>query len=60
VDWRIDVVRLLTGFVLGMVATVLLGAAGVYTYFKRGMAPVAASAPGSEPGQAGANAPPVQ
>jgi thiosulfate dehydrogenase len=37
-------VRLLTGFVLGMVATVLLGAAGVYTYFKRGMAPVATSA----------------
>ncbi len=37
--------RLLTGVVLGVVATVLLGAAGVYTYFERGMAPVAASAP---------------
>ena len=36
--------RVLTGFVLGVIATVLLGAGGVYTYFKRGMAPVATSA----------------
>jgi thiosulfate dehydrogenase len=37
--------RLLTGFVLGVLTTVLLASAGVYTYFKRGMAPVATSAP---------------
>ena len=37
--------RLLTGFVLGVLATVLLASAGIYTYFKRGMAPVATSAP---------------
>jgi thiosulfate dehydrogenase len=37
--------RLLTGFVLGVLATVLLASAGVYTYFSRGMAPVATSAP---------------
>ncbi len=37
--------RLLTGFVLGVLATVLLASAGIYTYFGRGMAPVATSAP---------------
>ena len=37
--------RLLTGFVLGVLATVLLAWAGIYTYFGRGMAPVATSAP---------------
>ncbi len=37
--------RLLTGFVLGVVATVLLASAGIYIYFARGMAPVATSAP---------------
>ena len=37
--------RLLTGFVLGVLATVLLASAGVYAYFARGMAPVATSAP---------------
>jgi mono/diheme cytochrome c family protein len=37
--------RLLTGFVLGVLATVLVASAGIYTYFKRGMAPVATSAP---------------
>jgi len=37
--------RLLTGFVLGVLATVLLASAGIYTYFARGMAPVATSAP---------------
>ena len=37
--------KLLTGFVLGVLATVLLASAGIYTYFKRGMAPVATSAP---------------
>ena len=37
--------RLLTGFVLGVLTTVLLASAGIYTYFKRGMAPVATSAP---------------
>jgi len=37
--------RLLEGFVLGVLATVLLAAAGIYAYFERGMAPVATSAP---------------
>jgi len=37
--------RLLTGFILGVVATVLLASIGIYTYFERGMAPVATSAP---------------
>jgi thiosulfate dehydrogenase len=37
--------RLLTGFVLGVLATALLASAGIYTYFERGMAPVATSAP---------------
>lgn len=37
--------RLLTGFVLGVLATMLLASAGIYTYFARGMAPVATSAP---------------
>jgi thiosulfate dehydrogenase len=37
--------RLLTGFVLGVIATVLLASAGIYTYFARGLAPVATSAP---------------
>jgi thiosulfate dehydrogenase len=36
--------RLLTGFVLGVLTSVLLASAGIYTYFKRGMAPVATSA----------------
>jgi thiosulfate dehydrogenase len=36
--------RVLTGFVLGVLATVLLAVAGVYVYFGRGMAPVATSA----------------
>jgi mono/diheme cytochrome c family protein len=36
--------RLLTGFVLGVLATVLLASAGTYTYFERGLAPVATSA----------------
>jgi mono/diheme cytochrome c family protein len=33
------------GFVLGVVLTLLLGAAATYVYFARGMAPVATSAP---------------
>jgi thiosulfate dehydrogenase len=37
--------KLLTGFVLGALATVLLAFGGVYLYFGRGMAPVATSAP---------------
>jgi thiosulfate dehydrogenase len=37
--------KLLTGFVLGVLATVLFASAGIYTYFKRGLAPVATSAP---------------
>jgi thiosulfate dehydrogenase len=37
--------RVLTGFVLGVLATMLLALAGVYTYFGRGLAPVATSAP---------------
>ncbi len=37
--------RVLTGFVLGVLASVLLAVAGVYVYFGRGMAPVATSAP---------------
>jgi mono/diheme cytochrome c family protein len=36
--------RLLTGFVLGVLATVLLAVAGAYVYFGQGMAPVATSA----------------
>ena len=36
--------RLLTGFVLGVGATVLLAVAGAYVYFGRGMAPVATAA----------------
>jgi thiosulfate dehydrogenase len=37
--------RVLTGFVLGVLVTVLLAVAGVYAYFRLGMAPVATSAP---------------
>jgi thiosulfate dehydrogenase len=37
--------KLLTGFVLGVLTTVLLASAGIYTYFRQGMAPVATSAP---------------
>ncbi len=33
------------GFILGVLATLLVGAAVVYVYFSRGMAPVATSAP---------------
>jgi len=33
------------GFLLGVIVTVLLGAAGVYIYFSTGMAPVATAAP---------------
>ncbi len=37
--------RVMVGFVLGIVLTILLGALMIYTYFGRGMAPVATSAP---------------
>jgi thiosulfate dehydrogenase len=37
--------KLLAGFVMGVLATVLLASVGIYTYFARGMAPVATSAP---------------
>jgi mono/diheme cytochrome c family protein len=37
--------KLMAGFVLGVLATLLLAGATVYTYFARGMAPVATSAP---------------
>lgn len=37
--------RVLMGFALGVLVTVLLASAGIYTYFARGMAPVATSAP---------------
>jgi thiosulfate dehydrogenase len=37
--------RVVTAFVLGVLVTVLLAAAGAYTYFATGMAPVATSAP---------------
>ncbi len=37
--------RVLTGFVLGVLATVLLAVVGAYVYFGQGMAPVATSAP---------------
>ena len=36
--------RVLTGFVLGVLATVLLAVVGAYLYFGQGMAPVATSA----------------
>src|SRR5512143_1426430 len=36
--------RVLTGFVLGVLATVLLAVAGAYVYFGQGLAPVATSA----------------
>ena len=37
--------KLLTGVVLGAIATVVIGAAVVYVYFARGLAPAATSAP---------------
>jgi thiosulfate dehydrogenase len=37
--------RLMAGFALGMLASVLLAGVTVYAYFSRGMAPVATSAP---------------
>jgi thiosulfate dehydrogenase len=37
--------RLLTGFVLGVLSTVVLASVTVFAYFKGGMAPVATSAP---------------
>jgi mono/diheme cytochrome c family protein len=37
--------KLLAGFVLGVLATLLLAGVTVYSYFARGMAPVATSAP---------------
>ena len=37
--------NLVIGFVLGLLATVLVASAWIYTYFSRGMAPVATSAP---------------
>jgi thiosulfate dehydrogenase len=37
--------RLISGFVLGVLLTILLGTLMIYLYFGRGMAPVATSAP---------------